>query len=149
MNNDEINNNIIKTYNKYGTYKSLLKDIKIITYFMNHPNQEIRQKTIFQYFSKWSKKTVIRHLNKLIKQDLLKKSLQFNGTYIYKPEYIKDKLEDMEILARTILGDEIFELSIKSYITKQKLMENDINGYESYVGQSINKNQYGNYNRYR
>ena len=148
MNNDEINNNIIKTYNKYGTYKSLLKDIKIMKYFMNHLNQEIRQKTILQYFSKWSKKTVIRHLKKLIKQNLLKDSQNFNGTYIYKPEYIKDTQEDMEILARTILGDEIFELSIKGYIAKEKLIENDINGYESYLGQSINKNQYRGYNRY-
>ncbi|MFE3845439.1 hypothetical protein ACFL1L_01075 [Thermoplasmatota archaeon] len=148
MNNDEINNNIIKIYNKYGTYKSLLKDIKIITYFMNHPNQEIRQKTMLQYFSKWSEKTVIRHLKKLVKQNLLKESQRFNGTYIYKPEYIKDTQEDMEMLARTILGDKIFELSIKSYITKQEQIENEIHGYEPYIGQSIKKKQYRHYPHY-
>jgi len=148
MNNDEINNNIIKTYNKYGTYKSLLKDIKIITYFMNHPNQEIRQKTILEHFSKWSEKTVIRHLKKLIKQNLLKESQKFNGTYIYKPEYIKNSLEDMEMLARTILSDEIFELSIKSYITKQKQIENDNNEYEQYLEKTINKKQYRHYPHY-
>jgi len=144
----ETNEIIRKTYDRYGTYHSLTKDIKIMKYFMNNPNEKIRQKTILQYFNKWSNKTVLRHLKKLIKNNLIRESENFKGTYYFKPEFIKDTQWDMEILARSILGDEIFELATLSYIEKEKRIEKEMSDYGHYKDYPINKRKPMGYSRH-
>ena len=148
MDNENTKNIIKKIYDKYGTYNSLKKDIKILKYFMNHPNEKIRQKTLIQHFNKWSDKTVIRHLKKLLKNNLIRESDNFKGTYYFKPEYLKDTIYDMEILARYLLGDEIFELAILCYIKKEKKLEKEMNDYDQYMGPPIDRRKYRTDNRY-
>jgi hypothetical protein len=46
MDNENTKNIIKKIYDKYGTYNSLKKDIKILKYFMNHPNEKNKTKNI-------------------------------------------------------------------------------------------------------
>jgi len=133
---------------KFGTYKSLSKDIKILKYFMNNPNKNIRQKTLIKHFNKWSNKTVIRHLKKLVKNNLLRESDNFKGTYYFNPEYIKDTKLDMELIARSILGDEIFELAIISYIKKEKRIEKEMSDYGPYMDYPINKRKPMGYSRH-
>ena len=72
MNNETRKNKIIKyAFNKYGTYVSLIKDVKILEFFINRLDKEVRQKTIIDYFSCWSPMTVRRHLNRLVQKGLI------------------------------------------------------------------------------
>lgn len=48
---------IQSTFNKWGTFLSLKKDIDIIKFFMEKPNQEIRQKTVIEQFKHSMDKT--------------------------------------------------------------------------------------------
>jgi hypothetical protein len=116
---------------------------------MNHPNKGIRQKTLIQHFNKWSDKTVIRHLKKLVKNNLIRESDNFKGTYFFEPEYIKEMIVDMELIARSILGNELFELSILSYIEKEKNLEREMKDYDFYSNQPVNRRQYIHNDRYR
>ena len=50
MDIEKSNETFEKIQNKYGSYHSLIKDIKLLKFFMNHPNKEIRQKTMSSGF---------------------------------------------------------------------------------------------------
>lgn len=108
--NDEKRDEIIKyTFNKYGTYESLMKDVKLVEYFMVRIDDEVRQKTIIEYFSSWSPKTVRRHLKRLVEKNIIKESQDFKGTYIFHSGYDHDMKVDIDNIARVILGDELYE----------------------------------------
>ena len=141
-------NNIKGVIGKFGTYKSLSKDIEILEFIMKNPIEKIRQKTLIQHFNKWSDKTVIRHLKKLVKNNLFIESDEFKGTYYLNPECIKDTKFDMELIARYILGDKIFELSISNYIEKEKNQESEDNDYDPNINQQGKKRRYNQKKRY-
>jgi predicted transcriptional regulator len=107
---DEKRDEIIKyTFNKYGKYESLIKDVKLVEYFIARTDEEIRQKTIIEYFGNWSPKTVRRHLKRLVEKKIIKESQDFKGTYIFHSGYDQDMKIDMDSIARAILGEELYE----------------------------------------
>lgn len=99
------------TFNKYGTYQSLKKDAELLYFFIYKPDEEIRQKNIIIYFSKWSPKTVRRHLKRLVEKKVITESSDFCGTHIFHPGYHRGMAVDMDSLARVILGDELYMLA--------------------------------------
>ena len=54
----------------------------------------------------------------------------------------------MELIARYILGEKNFELSIRHYIEKEKNQENEENYYDSYINQQFEKRKYAQNKRY-
>lgn len=105
------------TFNKWGTYQSLQKDVAIIRFFTSRPNTDVRQKTIIEIFKERMDKTTVRkHLYGLVKKGILQET-KFKGTYRYN-SYNCDMSRDMDMLAKLILGYELFEMAMKHHNKK-------------------------------
>ncbi len=98
-------------FNRWGTYQSLQKDLDIVKFFMERPEEKIRQKTIIQHFEgKMSAKTVREHLYRLAEKQILKWNV-FKETYIFFPKRYRDLGMDMDILLRAITWKEVYDLA--------------------------------------
>ena len=142
MNNENRRDKIIKyTFNKYGTYISLIKDVKLLEFFINRTDKEVRQKTIIDYFSCWSPKTVRRHLDRLVQKEIIKESHEFRGTYIFHPGYHQNMKFDMDNIARVILGEELYEMAKSCWkIKEDEKLSEEQEAYERNFG--INEKRY-------
>lgn len=100
---------------KFGTYKSLMKDFEIVNYFRKKPKgTSIRWKELDEYFKSlgWPQSTIIFHLNRLHNLGVIKYQHGFKGEYILdlsSTEY-NGFLSDIYILIKYILGEELYQL---------------------------------------
>jgi DNA repair ATPase RecN len=100
---------------KFGTYKSLMKDFEIVNYFLKKPKgTSIRWKELDEYFKSlgWPKSTILCHLKRLHDLGLLKYQHGFKGEYILdlsSTEY-NGFLSDIDILIKFILGEDLYQL---------------------------------------
>ncbi len=108
-------NSVRGVVDKFGTYKSLMKDIKIVNYFRKKPeNSSIRWKELDKYFTQygWSRPTLLYHLRKLIDLDILKYRQGVRGEYFLNLESSEYNgfLSNVDIIIKFILGEEIYHL---------------------------------------
>ena len=129
MGEDDKNDVFKYTFNKYGTYQSLKKDVELLSFFIYKPNEEIRQKNIIIHFSSWSPKTVRRHLKRLVEKKIITESSDFRGTYIFRPGYHRSITVDMDSLASVILGDKLYMLTKSCWEIKEEECEHDEQEY--------------------
>ena len=108
----EGHDDIKEIFNKWGTYQSLQKDIAIIKFFMEKPDQEIRQKTIIDRFRYMDKTTVRLHLYKLVKKGILEEP-HFKGSY--QLNSLQGIATDVDRIARLILGENLYEMAVDQY----------------------------------
>ena len=108
----------IKTiFNRWGTYQSLQKDVALVRFFMSRPNTDVRQKTIIEIFKERMDKTTVRkHLYGLVEKGILQEP-EFKGTYRFN-FYKCDMSHDMDRLAQSILGYELFEMAMEHHNKK-------------------------------
>jgi len=108
-------NSVRGVVDTFGTYKSLMKDIKIINYFRKKPeNSSIRWKKLDSYFTQygWSRSTLLIHLRRLIDMDILKYRQGIRGEYFLNldsSEY-NGFFSDVDMIIKFILGEEIYDL---------------------------------------
>ncbi len=117
-------NDIIKdSFNKYGSYQSLQKDVAIIRYFMERPEEKVRQKTVIKHFKNgMSPKTVREHLYKLVKKEILFGDPEYKGTYIFNFDSFQDFLVDMDKLFKAIFGEDLYIIAGQIWEKKHQQM---------------------------
>jgi DNA-binding IclR family transcriptional regulator len=109
-------------FNRWGTYQSLQKGLDIVKFFMEKPEEKIRQKTIIQHFEgKMSAKTVREHLYRLVEKRILDEDV-FKGTYIFFPNRYRDLGVDMDRLLRAIAGKEIYDMARRIWLEKNQFV---------------------------
>ena len=120
-------NEVIKdSFNKYGGYHSLEKDVAIVRYFMKRPEIKVRQKTVIKYFeNKMSPKTVRAHLYKLVKKEILFEDPEYKGTYIFYFDGFQDFSVDMDKLFKAIFGEDLYEIAVQIWMKKYQQMHTD------------------------
>lgn len=109
---------------RFGTYRSLMKDVEIINYFRrNTEGKSIRWKQLDQYFKRqrWAESTVINHLKRLHGYGILKGREGFKGEYslnLDSSEY-NDFTSDMDKLIEIIMGRELYDLAKENWNEKE------------------------------
>ena len=100
---------------KFGSYKSLQKNCELILFFLRKDRHKARWIEVIKYFMNkgWTKSTIENHLRILSKNNILIKG-DLPGEYMLN----KDQTFSMDILARWILGSEVYELVKNSWKSK-------------------------------
>ena len=105
-------NDIEDFFNRWGTYKKLKKDIEIVKFFLDQPEEEVRQKTIIDFFkNKMAPITIRKHLYGLVQKGILEESSLFPGTYTFYLRNYRKMGVDMDWLVRKIIGDDLYEIA--------------------------------------
>ena len=100
---------------KFGSYKSMQKNCELILFFLRKERHKARRIEVIRYFMNlgWKKSTIENHLCILSKNSILVKG-DLRGEYMLN----KDQGLDMDVLARWILGSEIYEMVMHSWKNK-------------------------------
>jgi len=111
----EDHEDIKEIFNKWGTYQSLQKDIAIVQFFMDRPDEKIRQLTVIKAFKHVMDHTTCRlHLYGLVKKGVLVEP-EFKGTYVFHPHGFDEMAVDMDRIANLILGKNLYEMAVDQH----------------------------------
>ena len=114
-----MDDNFESLFSKIGSYRSLQKDVMLLTFFMQNPRRIIRQKEIIEYFNgKISAKTVRAHLYNLVHRGIIHEDSRFKGSYMFYPEMFENLGVDIDNLICLIVGEDLYNIARKIWIKK-------------------------------
>jgi hypothetical protein len=121
-----MNDTFESLFSKIGSYRSLQKDVQLLTFFMMHPHETIRQKQIIKYFEgKISAKTVRAHLYNLVHKGVIQEDSRFKGSYMFYPEMFEGLGVDIDRLICLIVGEDLYNLARKIWVKKSRMRSDD------------------------
>jgi len=110
--------NIKKSFYKWGKYLSLMKDLDILLYFMEHKDRAVKlEELIDEFQDTMAGITVSHHIRSLCERGFIRHG-KYRGQYILSDHGSSQLEEDMYQLCKNIVGSEIFSLALQYYNKK-------------------------------
>ena len=121
-----MNDTFESLFSKIGSYRSLQKDVMLLTFFMQNPRRTIRQQEIIEYFNgKISAKTVRAQLYSLVHKGVISEDSRFKGSYMFYPEMFEGLGVDIDRLICLIVGEDLYNLARKIWVKKSRMRSDD------------------------